>query len=119
MLKTLSQFNLKLKIIFYPRTKQPKRLVDFLCCICFVHFALKICSAMRPACERRTFIVHEASKMDTGEQRSERTTADKRQSIFRQRPQEHDERTEVKIIRCCLTTQFCADLLFLLVYQSH
>lgn len=59
----------------------------------FVHFVLKICSPMRPACERRTLIVHEASEMDTREQRSERTTADRRQSIFRQRPQEHDERT--------------------------
>ena len=52
---------------------------------------------MRPACERRAFIVHEASEMDIGEQRSERTTAaDRRQSIFRQRPQEHDERTVSK-----------------------
>lgn len=48
---------------------------------------------MRPACERRALIVHEASDMDTEEQRSERTTAGRRQSIFRQRPQEHDERT--------------------------
>ena len=48
---------------------------------------------MRPACERRALIVHEASYMDTEEQRSERTTAGRRQSIFRQHPQEHDERT--------------------------
>ena len=61
-------------------------------CICVVHFVLKICSSVRPACERRALIVHEASEMDTGEQRSERTTAERRQSIFR-RPQEHDERT--------------------------
>ena len=51
---------------------------------------------MRPAYERRALVVHEASEMDTGEQRSERTTADRRQSIFRQRPQEHDERTVSK-----------------------
>ena len=51
---------------------------------------------MGPACERGALIVHEASEMDTGEQRSERTTADRRQSIFRQRPQEHDERTVSK-----------------------
>jgi len=59
----------------------------------FVHFVLKICSPMRPACERRALIVHKSSEMDTGEQRSERTTPDRRQSIFRKRPQEHDERT--------------------------
>ena len=59
----------------------------------FVHFVLKICSPTRPAWERRALIVHEASEGDTGEQRSERTTADRRQSIFRQRPQEHDEPT--------------------------
>ena len=47
---------------------------------------------MRPAYERRALVVHEASEMDTGKQRSERTTADRGQSIFRQRPQEHDER---------------------------
>ena len=51
---------------------------------------------MRPAYERRALVVHEASEMDTGEQRSERTTTDRRQSIFRQRPQEHDERTVSK-----------------------
>ena len=51
---------------------------------------------MRPAYERRALIVHEASEMETGEQRSERTTADRRQGIFRQRPQEHDERTVSK-----------------------
>ena len=54
---------------------------------------LKICSPIRPAYERRALIVHEASDMDTEEQRSERTTAGRRQSIFRQHPQEHDERT--------------------------
>ena len=95
VLNCVSQFNLKFKIISHPRTNQ-KGWCDFLRCICFVHFALKICSAMRPAFERRAFIVHEALEMDTGEQRSERTTADRRQSIFRQRPQEHDERTVSK-----------------------
>ena len=62
----------------------------------FVHFVLKICSPMRPACERTALIVHEASEMETGEQRSERTIANRRHSVFRQRPQEHDERTVSK-----------------------
>lgn len=76
-------------------------------------FVLKICSPMRPACERRALIVHEASDMDTEEQRSERTTAGRRQSIFRQRPQEHDEQTVSKVIRCCLTTVlFCTAFQF-------
>ena len=95
MLNGVSQFNLKFQIISHPRTNQ-KGWCDFLRCICFVHFALKICSVMRPACERRALVVHEASEMDTGKERSERTTADRRQSIFRQRPQEHDERTVSK-----------------------
>ena len=123
ILKTLSQFNLKLKIIFHPRTNQ-KGWGDFLRCIlCFVHFALKICSAMRPACERRAFVVHEASEMDTGEPRSERTTADRRQSIFRQRPQEHDERTVSKSHSLLFNNSLCfvpiCNSPFLEVYQRH
>ena len=51
---------------------------------------------MRPACERTALMVQEASEMETGEQRSERTIANRRHSIFRQRPQEHDERTVSK-----------------------
>ena len=61
---------------------------------------------MRAADEKRVFVVHQASEMDTREQRSVRRPADISHTIFRQRPQEHDERTVIVVIHCLITCNY-------------
>ena len=71
-----------------------------------LYFVIKIYPAMRAADEKRVFVVHQASEMDTREQRSVRRPADISHTIFRQRPQEHDERTVIVVIHCLITCNY-------------
>ena len=57
----------------------------------FLYFVIKTYATMRAADDQRAF--HQAQETDRTEQRTVYRPADIRHITYRQRPQEHDERT--------------------------